>query len=526
MTHRSLAAGMAGIFGAGLFAASAPASAQAVMGPHLDASEYVRARGGDFGAAVSIRFETARIAPPSGYDARLSAEPVDAPELPAPDAIEADGDTIERVVMVGADWALGERGDARTLYDFAARRVVAQRRDQGVFVNGSVYAAAQRSVDILAVLSEGGQAPVISFDGVGDLDRFWLEAAMGAASEPADLDRREDEGRKVWLRGEHEIAAITRDGCDAEALTPEQMTSFAGWMNTALALHPDIIDDIAAHGAPPCALTFAVYSPESPEGRIESWRITDISTDPAPRPLALDLRPQLPGYGLLGERAAERIIGAARGVGDDPLSPADFMELIEAAQDEDDHAGAWLLIASEGANFGPCPSETVGSARLVCAGLPAILRAAEGDEGYEQIMQAVLAAGEGAHRAATEALLPHIEREDRAGAAARMMLANQMIGWGPEGLETYQAIDPGALLEQALALDPHAPDFYWHLGLRYLEAGAPEAAFALFDLGRALPDRETTPLLSQADALQARLAELAPGHFPFGGPETSEDAAD
>ena len=63
---------------------------------------------------------------------------------------------------------------------------------------------------------------------------------------------------------------------------------------------------------------------------------------------------------------------------------------------------------------------------------------------------------------------------------------------------------------EAIALDPVAPDPYWHLGRLYLQAGAPHAAWVFFDLGRALPGREPTPILAQAGELEARLSAVAP----------------
>jgi hypothetical protein len=91
-------------------------------------------------------------------------------------------------------------------------------------------------------------------------------------------------------------------------------------------------------------------------------------------------------------------------------------------------------------------------------------------------------------------------REDRAGAAARILVANELVVGGAKASDARPDLDPAAMLSEALQLDPYAPDIYWHLGRRYLDAGAPHAAWTLFDLGRALPDREPTPLLAQVDA--------------------------
>jgi hypothetical protein len=247
---------------ASLCALSTPALAQPVMGPHLDAHEYVQARGGAFGAAWALEFEVTRQPAPAGYDARLAEEEAEEPELPEP-----EGGGGARAALIGADWALHERDDERTLYDFRAERLV--RMADGTFANGSMHAAAQRASDMLAALSAGGSEDIITFDGVGELDRFWLEAAMGAAAGPAEVEAAMDgESRIVWTRGGHQIATAEMGGCERPEMDADGLRSALSMLNAAAPVHPLVLDGIGAAGALPCALSFAVYSPDSPQGRI------------------------------------------------------------------------------------------------------------------------------------------------------------------------------------------------------------------------------------------------------------------
>jgi hypothetical protein len=177
---------------------------------------------------------------------------------------------------------------------------------------------------------------------------------------------------------------------------------------------------------------------------------------------------------------------------------------------EGDLAGAFLTTTQETHNFGPCPTQTVGSGRLACQEVRALTAAGIGDANFERALEGTAAVRENDHATAVERLSVFIDREDAAGAAARILVANELVAWGREGLESRPDLDPAALLSEAIMLDPHAPDAYWHLARRYLEAGAPHAAWVFLDLGRALPGRDATPLLAQADALEQRLAALAP----------------
>jgi hypothetical protein len=187
-----------------------------------------------------------------------------------------------------------------------------------------------------------------------------------------------------------------------------------------------------------------------------------------------------------------------------------------------DNAGALLVSVQETHHFGPCPDQAVGSARLTCAEAASLARLGPADPALRQVLEGLTALRRSDHSRAVASLAPFALREDRAGAAARILVANELVAWGREGLEARPDLDPAAMLSEALQLDPYAPDIYWHLGRRYLDAGAPHAAWTLFDLGRALPGREPTPLLAQVDALEDRITTLAPDWIdPAGRPVES-----
>lgn len=476
---------MRALFLAGLLA-FAPATARAQMGPHLGAEDYAGLRGG-FGPAAVIRVEIER-------------EELDETVL--------EGET--RTLLAGENW-LRDSGEAiRTLHDFELKRIIDFHDGGARFVNTATHARARHNLDIYVRLSEAGQAEQIAFGEAGTFDRFWLESALGIAARPAGLEMEREEGELSWTRGDETVARAVYGDCHGDRLDASRAASLIAWLRQAAPIHPEIGEALAERGEAPCALSFLIYSPESPAGRREHWHFEAEGVKENPAIFTEGAEPVLPAAIYLDDLAGPAALEAVTHEGPVP-GPLDFMRLIDEAREAGDHAGALLLSVRETHHFGPCPQQTVGTARMACAARASL--AEEGDEAFERAAAGLAAMEAGDHGAAIEALSLFAEREDRAGAAAKTIIANELAAWGPEGFEAYRDIDPARLLAEALADDPFAPEAYWFLGRQYLTAGLPEAGWALFDLGRNLPEREITPLLEQAIALEERIEELAPGFF-------------
>ncbi|WP_158291332.1 hypothetical protein, partial [Marinicauda pacifica] len=95
-----------------------------------------------------------------------------------------------------------------------------------------------------------------------------------------------------------------------------------------------------------------------------------------------------------------------------------------------------------------------------------------GNADFERVAAGLAAVDSGDHAGAIAALRPSLSLQDRAGAAARTLVANELVAWGREGLEAHAELDPARLLAEAIVLDPLAPDTYWYLGERFLVAGS------------------------------------------------------
>ncbi|XBQ15396.1 MAG: hypothetical protein ABL308_10545 [Oceanicaulis sp.] len=472
-----------------LIAAALPAAAVSQPGPHTPPSEYESARGAPFGASRTVTFDFFR-----GPDAG-SLTPV--------------GDLSARLGGQWTAWTTPE-GETR-LVDLAADRMLTVTED--AVVSTSLFAEVRRRLDVYAGLSRGGSLEEIEFGPAGAFHRIWLESAMGVAGPEAGITSEDTAtGFSASFDGETVFSASYSAGadsdCQAAPLPPTHQRGALALTRQNAPIHPQILAELEARDGFPCLIEYRIYSPDSPEGRTERWVLTESGDGPGLPPLP-DLDALLPEAELLGAAGQTGMLAAAGEAGEAPAA-ADFFEAAAALRADGDLAGAFLVTMQETHHFGPCPTQTVGSGRPACNEVRALTAEGVGDPDFERVLEGSAALRSGDHARAVELLSAELDREGWAGAAARILVANELIAWGRDGLQSRPDLDPAELLSESLQMDPFAPDAYWHLGRRYLAAGAPHAAFVLFDLGRALPGRQPTELLAQADALEARLAALAP----------------
>jgi hypothetical protein len=468
--------------------AAATASSAYAQGPETSPWDYEAARDQPFGPGQSIAF----------------------------DIVVGSGDgaaSLNRVqAELGPDWvAWREPGGPVQWVDMAERRIL--RLQGGDFTNIALVAEARRRLDIYAALSRAGSLDEIQFGNAGRFHRVWLEAAMGVAARTGEVALSETEfGFEARFGGETVFSADYGQApgslCGEARLDPKDRTALLTLIRHAIPIHPDAFDGLQARAELPCAFSFTVYSPDSPNGRFESWILREGAGQPLPRPdsASADVLPQAELLGEAGETAVSLVRIDQAGAPD----PMAFFADVQALRTEGDRVGAMLVTVQETHHFGPCPEEVIGTARLACPEVRTLSAEADTDPALRQFLEGLNAMAQGDHARAVERMAPFRLRNDRSGAAARILVANELVNWGREGLDARPDLDPAAMLSEALVLDPYAPDVYWYLGRRYLEAGAPHAAWTLFDLGRSLPGREPTPLLAQVDEIEARIAVLAP----------------
>lgn len=465
-----------------------------LIGPQASAAAYVEARGG-FSTGVAL-------------DWKITSAPLEA-------GFEAEGEPVgTRTVIVGDGYAFepGAEGGP-LLLDFRMERRV--RIDPGAagFTNGSVYADIRRRLDIYAALSGMGQAARVELAGES-FDRFWLEAAMGVAATDAALEIRQQELGPRFLRDGAPIAELAFSAgfdCPTQGLGDIASRSTKLWLRHALPLHPDAFAAIASAARPPCEIRFAIISPESPQGRIETWRLSAARSVEAPAPFPEDSTPSWPDAPRLPDDLGA-VLAAAESA--DTMDKAAYFERVDAARARGDIAEALLLSEAEQLRFGPCPEMAIGGARLTCAILGDVRRAAQGDPAAQAVLAGLDALEAGDAAEAAEALASAGDHDGLAGAALRARLAEAALALGPQAMRTRPDLDPVALLVQALRMDPKSGELYGRLAQRYLAAGAPEAAWALYDAARAADGVRVSGALAEAAQTQARMRRLVPDFFP------------
>lgn len=425
-----------------------------------------------------------------------------------------------RNARYGVDWASWSHPDGTSHFlDLPSLSLIEIDADNQSAKRTNLYAEARRRLDIYVALSEGGRRDVINFGAAGAFDRIWLEAAMGLSNQASSLNLIETplgfaalyEGQVVFAAdyGTHEDSK-----CVTAPLTGPSARSALAWLPYAAPTHPDVLQRLHTHNSFPCAFSFVVYSPDSPMGRRERWMQTPSETRiPETPPLSDALVISPAGAERLEPviRAAQDILGGHSNAALDPVGFFDEVETLRLAQD---YAGALLAGVQETHHFGPCPEAAIGSIRLTCANASALALEGQLDPDFIRASEGIQALDQERFAEAVDKLSTFLDREGHAGAAARTLTANALVAWGRVGLQARPDLDPASLLAESVILDPYAPDTYWYLGQRYLAAGAPAPAWTLFDIGRALPGREPTPLLSQADTLEDRMQELAPYWLP------------
>jgi hypothetical protein len=425
--------------------------------------------------------------------------------------IGGESELSKMVIQIGSDWAAWRENEADiTLVDQKTDRILVFDADTETQSNSSLNGEARRRLDIFTALSQGGTLSTINFGDAGTFDRFWLEAAMGVAP-PLERVQFNDTGSGISAFLDNVLVFTSSTSVACETLSESQIRGARIALRHSTSIHPEIMSRLAQSEPWPCAFSFVVYSPDSPNGRVETWTLTDPLPGENFNWVAYfkhaDLRwPQSdvdPALGAL-------LMSAVDAPAPDPVS---FFEMISMMRAQNDPAGALLVSQQETFHFGPCPRETVGSMRLACVGARSLPQTGIGNPEFERALEGIQASLNGADARTISALEPYLNRNDQAGAAARILIAKAMFSLGQDGLAQFPHLDPAGLIIEALHIDPHATEVITYLAQRYLAAGAPELAWAIYDYARANDDRGESPSLEQLEALERNQRELMANWF-------------
>lgn len=290
-----------------------------------------------------------------------------------------------------------------------------------------------------------------------------------------------------------------------------QAELFRRWMRHALPIHPDVLAQLRGAPSVPVEFSYFVVSPESPDGRREVWTL--LSRDV--REAGFRLEPDLVIQPAANEVLRDAILPAASSALDrQPPPEGVFQDIITDYRTQGDLARAYLTATQEAHHNGRCPPAGVTANRPVCQAYSSIVAAGLGNSSFEALFEAVSLAGSESSERVLAGLAPYLDEETLAGAAARILAADELIEWAirdPEG--PPEDSDPFRLLGQAIAIDPYATAAYQKFGAARLTLRDPIGAWAAFDAARAVPHNPDSPLIAQINELNARMRALAPDFF-------------
>lgn len=299
---------------------------------------------------------------------------------------------------------------------------------------------------------------------------------------------------------------------DAAPEDQAQAELFRRWMRHALPLHPDVLAALRGAPAIPQQFSYFIVSPDSPEGRREVWTLQA-------REAAEDgfmLEPDLTAHSNPPALLSEIVLPAAAIAAQQDTAPGEdaFIEAINAYREAGDLARAYLVTFQESSRNGPCPPPGQAATREVCGEVSSLVAAGLGDPDFESVFAAVNQIGGDDTETLLQTLTPYLEDDTLAGAAARTIIANELLAWAvrdPEG--PPEDLNPNALLAEAIAIDPFAGANYRYLGNSLLTLRNPVGAWAVFDAGRAVAGAGEHPMLQAVGVQEERLHGLAPDFF-------------
>ncbi|WP_421792630.1 hypothetical protein [Hyphobacterium sp.] len=339
---------------------------------------------------------------------------------------------------------------------------------------------------------------------------------LADAASPVDLEN----GESVVFDPTRGAAPITLDfdsGAnpvdypDSLPATQAQAELFRRWMRHALPIHPDALSRLRGAPSIPVEFSYFVVSPESPEGRLEVWTLVSSDVREPGFRLEPDLAVTPPGPDLLSDIILPAAVEASTAR---PPTEGVMMDIIADFRARRDFARAYLTAFQEISHKGPCPPPGPNSQRPICDETAAIIASGLGNSAFETVFGAVNLIGGGSGERILEALEPYLAEETLAGAAARTIVANELLAWAsrdPEGAP--EDVDPYRLIAEAIAIDPYALANYRYFGNAMLTLRNPVSAWAAFDAARSVPHSAPSPFIAQLDDLDRRLRTLAPEFF-------------
>ncbi|HEY5210632.1 MAG TPA: hypothetical protein VIJ42_14440 [Stellaceae bacterium] len=427
--------------------------------------------------------------------------------------------TAPLTAWVGTDYFAVGQGSRLAITDLRLRRRFIVDRQQQSLANLSLYSAVMlRRVELIrrmgiaaALAKEGKQAKTNAKPAIPlSLDRFWIESELGIEApggNPAPLDQRQDGATVRFFHGGLNVASI---GPGDAAIPPALRHAYAAFIHLTLPVHPRIAQWLGRGGAVPVSLDYISEARGTTERIALSLREAHIlaADFPLPRTLSLVLVPSGtndPDVALI-RKILPRMIEA---VGNRAIDRAGGIAAARRAIDRDFSGGrkfdAALRLTELALRWGRSATACDAATATPCLGKQRIDALLRDDPRSAAMFEATALQDHEPDRAIE--IWQDLDRRDVAKAYVVDIFLGRLLS------ERGERVAAGQSFIAAFSGDPEIPTLYRELGDHFGRVSRLDLAWLCYDLGRALPDRNTPDALSGIDTVEQELATTYPALF-------------
>ncbi|MDJ0943645.1 MAG: hypothetical protein QNJ30_09280 [Kiloniellales bacterium] len=424
------------------------------------------------------------------------------------------------IATLGPDYVSLATEAGQTIIDTKLKRLLQVDRKAGTFRNDSLFAPVtfiQSELRNRSVLRNAMQRSQFGTDSVPKpLQVFWTESELGAETNreaKLDLEQIDHKDGSVSVLHAGEIVAGWKPS--RSELTLEQAAAFGLLLQYNLKLHPRIRRALMQSGKLPAFIRY-----KRAQGNAffeEEYRFRILQQPAAAYPLDEKLRPfhlsekKDPFYRDLLPVMIDAVF--SRHV-EGPKSLEDYVREARAAVRRDALFEAWLTLMEGTLHYLPrtafCNDGDPGSASCLDA---EVVQDMIGRDDRILVLRGALSREQRTRN--PEATVETLVRLSRKGVTRGYLLdvfAGNALSEAPE-LEAKFGLDPARLIAEGIRRNPYVPNFYKELGDHYARRNDLIRAFACYDLGRSLPNRQANDTLEEISAMEAELERLFPDFF-------------
>lgn len=410
---------------------------------------------------------------------------------------------------IAEDFAVAYHVTDGRIYDFALRRLLVLDDKARTVRNTSLYAYVDFAASETANrrMQRGALKAVKMTGDTTMLDPFWVQSELHVMApqdgSPIIVRRADKDGSVHFSYDKKDVASYS---LSKQVLTKAESATLARYLRYTSALHPTIIDEIAASGRMPSRIAFeqppmrklpqAVWVFEKPIAVKSVYPVRDgIKPDAAPSgsdvgsTTVRDLMPVMQAA-ITGSASGKRTVD-------------DYRKAIDAALHDDKLLQAVLLAFELHEQYAQDTCED-GAPRY-CRSLADVVKTAMNDTRVQVLVKALQNKDSSADD--TIAALKGLKRDDVSNPyVVDDFLANDLS-------ETGHDTEALPLFANAIKGNPYLAGYYKDLGDLFRRAYSPDLTWLCYDLGRMLPGGTDAPVIGNVTQQEAELAKTYPEFF-------------